>query len=622
VTKPILDFTEKDRIMGPSRWYQLPRAKSRPTALDRRGRVAVRPRLEGLETRFMPAVFSGIVGGQLQVTDTSAVDIVTLDHSGSTTFINEAAFPDTAIPNGIQITVGTGVGHFDTVNIRATALPVTVDGQFDIGTLNLGTNGSVQEIPAPIFVTELNGKDVRAGHVILDDSADPVGRDVSVNVVNGLCSVDGLAPASINITDDGIEPLDIRGGPGGNTFTIRNAPNNGGGFFSFGSLDLFAGSGNDTVNVLRNPGHSDVAIHGQGGHDTVRLGNNGSVQELRDLVEIDNDRGVTDLVVDDSADAIARDVTIDHFLGGLAAPELLFVHGLAPAEIQYKPQSIGTANFRLGRGGNTITFDDFLHAPTGRNQTILDTGTGNDVVKIRDTRDGVIVNGQNGRDTVSIGSDDLPGGSMTGILGGVLVTNTGSFTSLLLNDTVDTAARIVTLDVSGTIGLVTGLSPAPITYRVADLGALDVRGGEGADTFFVRATQGIAQPTINAGLGDDTLVVGSAGLNLDTIQSALTVNGGGGFDRLVVQDQGSHVAHTYTTTVTQVRRISESTPTVIVNYAAIDSLQVNKGGPTTIPPPLVKGLTLPKSVRAGKAATLTGRLIDPDGDKKLTLTVD
>src|SRR5262249_44178491 len=154
-------------------------------------------------------------------------------------------------------------------------------------------------------------------------------------------------------------------------------------------------------------------------------------------------------------------------------------HGLAPAEIQYKPQSIGTANFRLGRGGNTITFDDFLHAPTGRNQTILDTGTGNDVVKIRDTRDGVIVNGQNGRDTVSIGSDDLPGGSMTGILGGVLVTNTGSFTSLLLNDTVDTTARIVTLDVSGTIGLVTGLSPAPITYRVADSGALDVRGGEG-----------------------------------------------------------------------------------------------------------------------------------------------
>src|SRR5262249_28121205 len=155
-----------------------------------------------------------------------------------------------------------------------------------------------------------------------------------------------------------------------------------------------------------------------------------------------------------------------HFLDGTPFPDSLIVQGLAPATIDYRVRDIGTANFRLGRGGNSVVFSDFLHAPTGRNQTILDTGTGADVVKIQETRAGVIVNGQNGRDTVSIGSDDLPGGSMTGILGGVLVTNTGSFSSLLLNDTVDTTARIVTMDVSGTIGLITGLSPAPITYRV------------------------------------------------------------------------------------------------------------------------------------------------------------
>src|SRR5215470_4850804 len=95
-------------------WKSLRSARSRPAPRGRRGRAALRPRLEGLETRFMPAVFSGIVNGQLRVTDTNAIDTVTLDHSGSTTLVNEAAFPDSAITNGVLITVGTGVGNFDT----------------------------------------------------------------------------------------------------------------------------------------------------------------------------------------------------------------------------------------------------------------------------------------------------------------------------------------------------------------------------------------------------------------------------------------------------------------------------------------------------------------------------
>jgi len=600
--------------MGSSWWNGSSGAKSRP---DARGRTALRPRFEGLETRLLPAITFGVVNRQLRVNDTSDVDTVTLDHAGSTTLVNGVGFPDSAIANGILITVGTGVGHFDTVNIRATAIPVTVDGQFDIGTATLGADGNLQGVAAPVTFTEFNGADT--GTLTIDDSADTSPRSATLDVANGQVVLAGLSSGTVLFDQDGISTLNINGGIAGNTFVVQNIPVAGSGVLT--TVNLRTGLGKDTTTVRGSTLFSSLDIQGQDGRDSVLVDLNSGAGRHTGFVTVANRQSFTDLTIDDSADATARDVEVNNFFR-TTDPSLITVAGFtSTGEIGYRALDVSTVTVNAGRGGNTFTIDDAARAATGY-QLVLNTGPGNDVVKIQDTRDGVIVNGQNGRDSVSIGSDDLPGGSMTGILGSIFVNNAGSFTSLLLNDTVDQVGRIVTLDVSGTIGLITGLSPAPITYRVADLGALDVRGGAGADTFFVRATQGLAQPTINAGRGDDTIVVGSAGLNLDTIQSALTVDGGTGFDRLVVQDQGSHVAHTYTTTATQVRRTSASTPTVIINYAAIDSLQVNKGGPTTNPPPLVKGLAFPRSIKVGKAARLTGHLDDADGDKNLTLTVD
>ena len=115
----------------PSFFRNLMRPRSNRPA-PRRRPPAARPRVEALEARDVPAVFAGISGGQLRITDTSAVDTVTLDHAGSSTFVNGVAFADAAITKGILIQVGSGVGYFDTVNIRATVKPVTVDGQYDL----------------------------------------------------------------------------------------------------------------------------------------------------------------------------------------------------------------------------------------------------------------------------------------------------------------------------------------------------------------------------------------------------------------------------------------------------------------------------------------------------------
>src|SRR5262249_38956681 len=159
-------------------WNRMLKTRSRSGVACR----PLRPRIEGLESRQLLSITSQVVSGQLRVTDTNAVDLVTLDHSGSTTFVNNQPFADTSITKGILIQVGTGVGNFDTVNILTTVKPVTVDGQFDIGDFNLGKSGSTQGILAPVNMINFNGN--HTGSILIDDSADPGSRNVTMNVVN------------------------------------------------------------------------------------------------------------------------------------------------------------------------------------------------------------------------------------------------------------------------------------------------------------------------------------------------------------------------------------------------------------------------------------------------------
>src|SRR5262245_36144039 len=91
---------------------------------------AARPCFEGLENRVLYAVFSGIVNGRLEVHDTNVVDTITLDHVGTNTIVNGASYADSLITDGVHVTVGSGVGKFDTVNVRANGITTFIDGQF------------------------------------------------------------------------------------------------------------------------------------------------------------------------------------------------------------------------------------------------------------------------------------------------------------------------------------------------------------------------------------------------------------------------------------------------------------------------------------------------------------
>ena len=97
-------------------------------------------------------------------------------------------------------------------------------------------------------------------------------------------------------------------------------------------MNITTGSGNDTVNVLATGVPTNLST--SGGHDTVNVGNAGSVQGILGALTIQNPPSFTTLNVNDSADTVARTVTLSTFVSGGA--NWGSITGLAPAAINYK----------------------------------------------------------------------------------------------------------------------------------------------------------------------------------------------------------------------------------------------------------------------------------------------
>src|SRR4051794_9289669 len=114
------------------------RSSSRGTRIAPRGL-----RIEALEPRVVLAVTADLVAGQLLVVGTSAADVISLDHAGTSTSIAGKSFADSAITKGILIQAGDGD---DVFNLLGTSRPVTFQGDQGRNTINVGRNGSVQDV--------------------------------------------------------------------------------------------------------------------------------------------------------------------------------------------------------------------------------------------------------------------------------------------------------------------------------------------------------------------------------------------------------------------------------------------------------------------------------------------
>jgi hypothetical protein len=179
----------------------------------------VRLKVEELEGRLLLNCAVSIVGGQLTANCDTQPNVVTLDHSGSTTTLNGVDFADSTF-SSIRINGGNGG---TTENIRATVRPVSIMNTGLNDPINVGdTSGSVQGIQA--MLTLENPPDVN--FVSVDDSGDTNPQTVTLDSVSiggsDYGRLSGLAPAPIVYKAIDTDRITVRTGSGGVTLHATN----------------------------------------------------------------------------------------------------------------------------------------------------------------------------------------------------------------------------------------------------------------------------------------------------------------------------------------------------------------------------------------------------------------
>src|SRR5262249_28613761 len=163
-----------------------------------------------------------------------------------------------------SITIDTG-DLADFVTIRSTAVPTTVTTTGtgdDNDTVTIGNAGSVQGITGTVHVANDNALST----LIVNDSADPIGRNVTMSDT----TIHGLAPADITYDSTaigdvgGVPGLTVNAGTGSDTITATNTIFN-------TTTTLNAGAGNDRVVVQAGAAGSTLNVNGQGGGDYFRV---------------------------------------------------------------------------------------------------------------------------------------------------------------------------------------------------------------------------------------------------------------------------------------------------------------------------------------------------------------
>jgi hypothetical protein len=142
-----------------------------------------------------------------------------------------------------------------------------------------------------------------------------------------------------------INAVNIFGGSGNNTYNISGTE-------PFFATTLNTGNGTDTVNVQATTGPLTVNGQGGSGNDVVNVGNAGSVQQIRGPLTFNNPPSYNTVNVDDSADAIAQNVTLD--TDTTATSYNGRITGLAPAAIEYHYIDTSNVTIATGPGGAAV----------------------------------------------------------------------------------------------------------------------------------------------------------------------------------------------------------------------------------------------------------------------------
>lgn len=310
------------------------------------------------------------------------------------------------------------------VSALATSGPLTVDG-VPGAAVNLGAFiGTVENIRGDVTITS------PFAAITVDDSSNPIHHNATITDR----SITGLAPARISWAQNSLGllgSLDIKGGSGNNTFTIAGTPRLADPEDSTSTLHI--GRGSDVVNVQATDGSLDIDRNGVI-PVVINVGNAGSMHEINGGVTILNPT-FTNLNLDDSNDSMPKTAQITNLVSGLAPAGILVLATIVNQFISLTVHG--------GSGGNTFN----VGGTAPFSEVLLDTGIGNDTVRVHATQAPLLIDGQAGQDVVSVGEEYVDDEGMQHrdglerVFGEVHVTNSAGATDLTIDDRGDSFAE-------------------------------------------------------------------------------------------------------------------------------------------------------------------------------------
>lgn len=280
-------------------------------------------------------------------------------------------------------------------------------------------------------------------------------------------------------------------------------------------ITIITGTAADTVNVLSVYPLDSIETfnHSGGGTDSVHVGKAGTVQGVQGVLNV---YGYSNLTIDDSSDGSPR-------TGTIAANGIT---GLAPGAISWAGSGVIDTPVAIIMGNN------------------------DDTLTVQSTDRPVMIDGNSGSDTVTLGN----GGSVQGILGAVDVSNYASRTALTIDDSSDTLERTATYTKTG----VTGIAPAAITWPENDVSAVSLRMGTGQDTVRVRSVHsGSGDPlTIHGTNAVDSVYFGDESGSMQAILTPVMVDNTASYTSIFVDDSADILARSVTYSKTGITGIS------------------------------------------------------------------
>jgi hypothetical protein len=307
------------------------------------------------------------------------------------------------------------------------------------------------------------------------------------------------------------------------------------------SVVLDAGAGVDEVYVRGTAASENLFLHGGGNDDTFLIDSNstapdGTVDDVNSLVSVNGGAGVNVLTLTDTSDGTSDVVTVTSDSIGAASGDSFFGTGGSAAYADFS-----TLTLNLGRAADTVK--------------VKSTAQGTDTT----------INGSGGADAflVSAPAEQFPGGTAPrggtadGIASHVTLNGDAGDDTLVVDDSTDTTGDTATLD-AFTVGSAPGdsLFGAGGSLNYNSMVSLRLSAGLGHDTVRVPETGAATAVTVNAGGGDDHVVVDSSpsspGGTVNLVRSALIVNGQAGADTLLLEDSSDPDFDSFRITASQV----------------------------------------------------------------------